>query len=234
MSGPWTLDCPFRSATPTWAGPYDFPQILPVIPPERCCAGRVRRFLSLFACPDFAGIGTSSGCADPLCRGFDLAVEHSAEHCRGAQILGQTELRIIRRRRSFKWRRLRGDSCQPAEWRTGIESGGSHVRPLLAGAGGEFYRGNCGGCQSQLFFLQDRPSQVGTGGFDRQHRKLRRRRKLRVDASVRRVESGSRQWRFPILSARAGTCSFIEDTVCRDCGLRKADPRLRRSSGHDK
>src|ERR1700683_2320546 len=210
MSVPWTLDCPFLSATPTWAGTYDLPQILSVIPPERCFAGRVRRFLSLSACPDFAGIGTSSGCACPVGRGFDLDGEHRTEHCRGAQILGQTELRIIRRHRSFKWRRLRGDSCQPAEWRTGIESGGSHVRALLTGAGGEFHRGNGGRCQSQLFFLQDRPSQAGTGGFDGQHRKLRRRRELRADASVGRVASGSRRWRFPILSARAGACSFIE------------------------
>ena len=66
--------------------------------------------------------------------------------------------------------------------RANLQSGGQELNPLVRmfgrsspGLAMNFIGETVGRCQSQLFFLQDRPSQAGTGRFDRQHWKLRRR-----------------------------------------------------------
>ena len=155
----WPRDCPSLKCCATLAGTYDIPQITSVPssirPIGRAVVGELRPF-SGTACADAARVRPTTRSATTvegkcgrapgrhqasIC---DLGRHRAVERAHRTQILGYTESRAPDRVCGIERCRLRRDSRQPAERRTGIKSDGSPLRTLHRRIGGKFRRRNRG------------------------------------------------------------------------------------------
>src|SRR5580700_1840815 len=194
----WLPACPFLSATPSAAGTYDLPQGNCILTLDRRVGhDRANYGLSLLSgCARASSnrVRATAGCAHTVRSVRDSDCDYASRshvscYCAvarepRAQILGQSESRTAGRCCCYEWHRLRRNSRQPAERRTGTQSNRPRLRTLLGGPGRELCRRNRGRYRSQLLLSQDRPSQIGARRLRDRHRQLCRRRNLRTAAPL--------------------------------------------------
>ena len=105
------------------------------------------------------------------------------------QVLGSAEQAAIRHDSRIKRGRLCHHSIQPAEWRPGTESSRANFRTLHSGTSRQLHCRNRWSGNPELLLPQDRPSQVGTCCFCREHRSLCRCCQLRARTTLAQASS---------------------------------------------